>query len=60
MIYIYTYAHAQNYRINFICFLCECESWSQTLMEEYVQSVLENKMLRKTFISGRNEATQDW
>jgi hypothetical protein len=29
-------------------------------MEEYVQSVLENKMLRKTFISGRNEATQDW
>jgi hypothetical protein len=38
-------------------FLCGCETWSLTLREEHRLRVLENKMLRRTFVPKRDEGT---
>jgi hypothetical protein len=37
-----------------------CETWSLTLREEHRVRVFENKVLRRTFGSKRNEMTGGW
>jgi hypothetical protein len=36
-----------------------CETWSVTLREEHRMRVLENRVLRKIFVSERQEQTSD-
>jgi hypothetical protein len=40
--------------------LCGCETWSLTLKEENRPRVFENRMLRKIFLSNRDEVIGGW
>jgi hypothetical protein len=40
--------------------LYECETWSQTLREEHILRVFENRVLRRIFGPKRNEVTGEW
>jgi hypothetical protein len=46
--------------IIFLVVLYGCETWSLTLREEHRLRVLENRVLRKTLGSKRDEVTEDW
>jgi len=49
------------YRTTILPFvLYGCETWSLTLLEERRLRVFENRMLRRTFVSKRNEVTGEW
>ena len=39
--------------------LYECRTWCLTLREENKLRVFENRVLRKTFVSKRDEATEE-
>ena len=40
--------------------VCVCETWSLTLREEHMLRVFQNKMLRRIFVSNRDEVTGEW
>ena len=46
--------------VTFRAALCGCDTWSVVLWEEHEARVLENVVLRKVFVPGREELAGGW
>ena len=57
--YIYIY-YIYIYITNILPVLCGCKTWSLALKEEQSLRVFENRVLRRIFVSKRDEVTGEW